>query len=190
MRPGQGLWARERSARRARCCLLPAFLAIAAVSAPSLRGSDRIAPPALTISPGGSPVEKEIPPGASLRLTISVPPGAAVILDITEIQQTSNVIWTAATGRAHTPRTNLAGKNAQIRLTLPGDPTPQSFAIAGVSKRKAAVVRIAVSAARPEDARDKIAEPAASICCRGECRPRSRHTRRSCNLRESAPPTS
>lgn len=91
-------------------------------------------------------------------MTVGVPASATVVLTITELQQTSNVIWTDGGGHAHTPRTNLAGKMAQIRLTLPGSEAPQSFVVADVSRKKTARVRIAASASHPEDAKDKLVE--------------------------------
>ncbi len=81
-----------------------------------------------------------------------------MVLTLTEVQQTSNVTWTDGTGTAHVPRTNMAGKSAQIRFTLPGSDAPQSLVVSGVSKRKPAIIRVAAASARPEDAKDKVAE--------------------------------
>lgn len=157
MRAGTGLWARRRSARRIRCCLLPALFVVVAVRSPGLSASDQTAP-LLVVEPGSVPVEREISPAASLRFTVAVPVRTTVVLTITEEQQTSSVTWTDAAGHAHTPRTNLAGKEAQIRFTLPGSDTAQSFIVTGASKRKTAVIRIAAGAAHPEEAKDRIAE--------------------------------
>ncbi|MGA7523163.1 MAG: CHAT domain-containing protein [Acidobacteriaceae bacterium] len=158
MRSSEGLWARQRSARRVRYCLLAVVFAVAAVSPRGLRASDQNPPPFLVVTPGSAAVEEEIPPGTNLRFTVSVPAGTTVVLTITENQQTSNVTWTDSAGRAHAPRTNLAGKDAQIRFTLPGSEKRQSFVVTGASKRKAAMVRIMASAPHPEDAKDKVAE--------------------------------
>lgn len=128
-----------------------------ALGSPAL-GSDQNPPTVLVITPGGDPVERAIPPETNLQFAVSVPSGSTVVLTITEIQQTTHVTWRDGTGRTHIPRTNLAGKNAQIRFTLPGSSTPQSFVVSDVSKRKAATVRIAADAARPEDTRDTAAE--------------------------------
>ncbi|MGA8160470.1 MAG: CHAT domain-containing protein [Acidobacteriaceae bacterium] len=124
----------------------------------AVAASDESAPPSLVIAPGSGPVEREIPPGASLRFTVAVPARTTLVLTITESQQTSSVTWTDGAGRTHTPRTNLAGKSAQIRFTVPGSTTPQSFVVLGASKRKTAIVRIVAGNAHPEDAKDRIAE--------------------------------
>ena len=155
MPSGEGLWARRRSAHRLRWCLLPACLALIAAGA---RSSGQTASSDLAITPGSAPVEREIAPGTRLRLTISVPAGSTVVLTLTEIQQTSNVIWTDGAGRTHTPRSNQAGKAAQIRFTVPGSNTAQPFVISGVSQRKPATIRVTASAPHSEDARDKLAE--------------------------------
>ncbi|HZZ37564.1 MAG TPA: CHAT domain-containing tetratricopeptide repeat protein [Acidobacteriaceae bacterium] len=128
------------------------------MGSPGVAASDDSPLAKLVITPGSAAVEKEIPPGTSLRFTILVRAGTTVVTTLTEIQQTSTVTWTDGAGRAHTPRTNLAGKNAQIRLTLPGSETPQSFVIVGASKRKAAIVRIVAGVPHPEEANERIAE--------------------------------
>lgn len=158
MEPGEGLWARQRSARRVKCWLLAVSLAVAAVSSSGAAASDQNERPALVIEPGSSPVETEIPPGTSLKLTVSVPAGNTVVLTITEVQQTSHVVWRDGSGRTHLPRTNLAGKNAVIRFTLPGGEVVQSLAVTGANHREAAGIRIAAGAPHPEDAKDKVAE--------------------------------
>lgn len=152
MRSGEGLWARHRGARRILCCLVAALLALVAVGA---RGSDL---PVLAIVPGSAPVEKDIAPGTTLRFALSVPTGSTVVLTLTEIEQTSNVIWTDSAGRPHVSRSNQAGKGAQIRFTLSGGDAPQSFVVSGVSRRKAARVRIGAGPPHSADAKDMIAE--------------------------------
>lgn len=154
----EGLWARRRSARRIRSCLLPGLLAAASLGLPCPIASAQNAPAPLVISAGNSPLEKEIATGGSLTFTVNVPPGATAILTIAELEQSSHVVWNDGTGRTHTPRTNLAGKGAEIRFTLAGSSTPQSFEVSGASKRKVARVRIALSSPHPEDPKDRIAE--------------------------------
>ncbi|MGA8531553.1 MAG: CHAT domain-containing protein [Acidobacteriaceae bacterium] len=133
---------------------MPAFFVLTAVGSHGLSASDQNA---LVIMPGAAPVEREIPPGTRLRFTAGVAAGTTVVLTVTETQQTLNVTWTDGSGRGHIPRTNLAGKGAQIRFTLPGSSSPQSFVAAAVSRKKTATVRIVASAPHPENAKDKLA---------------------------------
>jgi len=149
MRAGGGLWARPRSARRIRCSLLAVFLVFAAGSSRGLRDSSQAAPQILTIAAGSAPVEKEIVPGTPLQFTVSVPVGATVVVTITEEQQYSSVTWTDGAGQAHLSRTNLAGKNARIRLTLPGSAAPQSVEVSGTGRRKPSTLLIAVISTHP-----------------------------------------
>lgn len=168
MRAGEGRWARRRRARGIRRFLLPVFLLIMAGCLPGFAAGDQSAAAVLAITPGSAPVERDIPPDSSLRFTVSVPVGATVVLTITENQQTSHVIWTDGAGHTHLSRSNLAGKNARIRFTLPGGETAQSFTVSGVSKRKAAVVEIAAGAPHPEDAKDRLAEQAEEALAEGD----------------------
>ena len=103
-------------------------------------------------------MEKQIAPGTPLRFSVVVPAGTTVVLTVTETQRYCDVIWTDGAGRVHLSRTNKAGKDAQIRFTLPGGGAAQTFEIPVAAKAKPAAVRIAVSAPHSEKADDKVAE--------------------------------
>lgn len=126
------------------------------------------APPRLLV-PGGPAVTLPIAPAAVVRLAVLVPARSTAILTLRELHHTSLVTWTDAAGNTHTPRTNSAGKDAQIRFTLLGSPPgPQRFAISPSGGKHGSTLEVSVSRLRPRSPRDTVAVSAEEALARAE----------------------
>lgn len=100
----------------------------------------------LRLVPGAPAVEIIIPQSSQIEFSVQIPPGQAASLVIEEEQQTSLVIWTDASGKIHTPRTNRTGQHANIRFTVLGSGSSvQHFALTTSSRKRAASVLASVS---------------------------------------------